>query len=273
MSIKVTSSLPNQGLDVIGKVPWQMVPVFGSRSLTVSGTAGLTPRARDPKILKITVSGPTLKLEGLAEGLTHVDWVSSATAIVKAGFTLEVSVKKKKIVRTAFHYVDDGRKQITARKQINIQTLINVANNILTPQTNVSIDSKSAKVLKIKQNLGGVVRFSSHLKGVAKKEHEWDNLRAFRDITADFNVFFVVAYEQDATPLKDNANAGTIASHKMCVMEDNPVVASSGRTLAHETVHLLSTTPHTSKGMMGPAGAGTKLDRKQANAINPSGAK
>ena len=49
-----------------------------------------------------------------------------------------------------------------------------------------------------------MVRFSSHLEGppdnVAPAQHEWDDLLALADTTADFNVFFVKEYEQDNTP-------------------------------------------------------------------------
>lgn len=273
VAISFTAKTANQGFDKTSSPPWQMVPVGGSRKLTFAGSGKLTPYVRDPKKLSIAVSESTITLKGLAEGRTFVDWLSTPTATVEKGFTLEVSVKKKRQIRTAFHYVDDGRKQQTARRPKNVINLIAMANAILTTQANIEIVKKSAKILPIKTNLGAVVRFSSHLKGVPKKQHEWDDLKAKVDKTADFNVFFVVAYEHDKTPFKDNANAGTIASHKMCVLEDHPLVSASARTLAHETVHLLTALSHTRHGLMGPAGAGRLLTKAQINTINPSGVK
>lgn len=65
MPLKVTSVIRNQGLDTNGAVPWQMVPLNGSKNVKISGTSGLTPKVRDPKKLKITLTGSTLKLDGV----------------------------------------------------------------------------------------------------------------------------------------------------------------------------------------------------------------
>lgn len=119
-----------------------------------------------------------------------------------------------------------------------------------------------------------MVRFSSHLKSVAKKEHEWDDLKKHRDLTADFTVFFVVEYEQDKTPSINNTGAGTIAAHKMCILEDNPVLARSAIKLAHETVHVLGKKGHIKKkGLMDTTGSSPNIGKQTANLINPSGVK
>ncbi len=283
MAITFAPRLAIHGFDRTATPKWQMVPVEGQRILTLSGYGRLVPRVRDATILQAvqSISGRTTVLTltgGKNPGKTYVEWVSAADmqGPVDTGFTLEVSVKAVKEISTAFYYVDDGKKQVTKRKIADLDAMVAAANAILTPQANVKIKRKSAAALPMAQNLGDVVRFSSHLTGapdnVPIAQHEWDDLLAKRDATADFNVFFVKAYEQDETPYSDNAEAGTIAADKMCIFEDN-LDYSAGEVLAHETVHFLGIGDHsTSRGhLMIGSGSGRYIDRSHANSINPSG--
>jgi hypothetical protein len=287
MAIAFAPRLAFSGFDRTATPKWQMVPVNGTRVLTISGVGSLVPRVRvvsgDASALKAvqtTARGTTtLTLTGgTAPGRAFVEWVPSLTDAgpVDIGFTLEVSVKEEKKISTAFHYVDDGRKQKTKRKIADLNAVIVAANAILTPQANVKIDRKSAAALPIAQNLGDVVRFSSHLTGppdnVPIAQHEWDDIVAHKDAAADFNVFFVKVYEQDNTPYHDDAEAGTIAAEKCCIFEDD-LDYSAGETLAHETGHLLGHAGHSNtRGhlMYGP-GSGRFIPRDLANLINPSG--
>ena len=80
------------------------------------------------------------------------------------------------------------------------------------------------------------------------------------------------AYEGDATPAINNAQAATLASEKNCIFEDAPA-ARSHVMLAHETVHLLGVGGHSGglQHLMSTAGTGSAINKAQANSINPSG--
>jgi hypothetical protein len=284
MAVTFSPRLAFHGFDRSVSPNWQMVPVGSTRVLTLAGVRGLVPRVRDTSLLEAvqTTRGgtTTLTLTGKAAGRTWVEWVPSLTSVgaVQTGFTLEVSVKDEKKVRTAFHYVDDGRRQVTRRRIAHLNALTAEANAILTPQANVTIERKSAAALAIAQDLGRVVRFASHLTGpphsVPIAQHEWDDMVALADATADFNVFFVREYEDDTTPLNDLADAGTLASDKTCVFEDR-LDHAAGRVLAHETMHLLGFSGHSASRRhliaTGEHGLGRIINRDQANTINPSG--
>lgn len=154
MPLKFLSKTKNQGLHVQGNLAWQMVPVGKTRKIIVKGTTGLTLQVRNSSIIKVTESKYSksiiLTINGLKQGRTYIDWVSPKTK-AKIGYSLEVSVKKQKNIRTVFHYVDDGRLQKTKRKPINAAALIKAANKFLTPQANVKLKLKQTKILKIKK--------------------------------------------------------------------------------------------------------------------------
>jgi hypothetical protein len=289
MTVRYSPALAHHGFDRSAAPDWQMVPVGGTRILNVSGVRGLVPRVRNPDpanpalTMAVSGAGSTVRLTltgGPVAGLASVEWVPSGGLIgaVATDHTLEVSVKAEKRVQIAFHYVDDGRRQQTRRKIDDLDAMITRANRILTPQANVTLVRKSAAALPVAQNLGRVVRFSSHLEGpphnVDPAQHEWDDLFALRDTTADFNVFFVREYEDDITPLRDDTDAGTLASDKMCVFEDR-ITDPAGATLAHEMVHGLGVPDHdisvTHLMADGEHGIGRFITKDQANTINPSG--
>lgn len=263
---------------------WQMVPVDGVRRLKLTGAGALLPRVRDTSIVTAaqvkSAAGVELTLTGVKAGLTSIEWVPSLDIAgpVATGFTLAVSVKAKRDISTAFFYVDDGRVQKTRRRPADIDALIIRVNAILTPQANVAVVKRSAAALVVAQNLGRVVRFAAHLTGppnnMAAAEDEWDDLLALRDAAADFNVFFVREYEQEALSVVDGADAGTIASDKMCVFEDNQG-NDTAAALAHETVHALGVSAHEASNIFlmatGARGVGRLLTRTQSDLINTSG--
>jgi len=178
---------------------------------------------------------------------------------------LDVDVKRPKPVRTAFHYVDDNRQQRTARRIADLNAMITVINGVLSQQANVQVVRHNARALPIAANLRRVVRFSSHLSGIRARQHEWDDVTAHADATADFNVFFVVEYEQDRTPHVDNVDAATLGGS--CIMEDN-MAQPAGETLAHELGHHLGLADKTlpAGDLMTPAGR--KLRKAEINTMN-----
>jgi hypothetical protein len=284
MAIAFAPRLAFHGFAQFVTPKWQMVPVGDVRRLKLSGVGTMVPRVRDPSIVTAvqvkSAAGIELTLTGVKAGLTSVEWVANAefAGPVAPGFQLDVSVKTKKDISTAFFYVDDGHVQKTRRRPADIDALIVRVNAILTPQANVAVIKRSAAALAVAQNLGRVVRFASHLTGppdnMAAAEHEWDDLLALRDAAADFNVFFVKEYEQDGLTVADGADAGTIASDKMCIFEDNQG-NDTAAALAHETVHALGVSPHEASNIFlmatGARGVGRLLTRTQSDIINTSG--
>ena len=284
MSMVFVPRITVSGFDNYTSPKWQMVPEGGERVLTISGYGTRVLRFDSTIVNAVqTVTGKTttLTLTGKKPGRTSLEWVPSADFVgaAETGFTLEVSVKKMAEVHTAFHYVNDGRQQVTNRRIADLDGMIAVANSLLTTQANVKIFRKSAAVLPIAQDLGRVVRFvGADLTGaphnVPAAQDEWDDLLAKVDATADFNVFFVKSYEQDETPGIDDTRAGTIASDKMCIFEDNLNVAPS-EVLAHETVHLLGIGDHSTDNWhliaSGATRKGRWINKAQANIINKSG--
>jgi len=113
-------------------------------------------------------------------------------------------------------------------------------NEIWGPQANVYFEKKTVDSPTVPIDMGDVVRFSSHLTGVPASEHEWDDVIAMGDSSADVNVFFVWEYEQDDTPLVDSADAAQLSGN--ILFEDN-AGTEIGETFAHEMGHFLGVTP------------------------------
>jgi len=272
------------GFDASASPPWQMVPVGGLRFLMVSGTLGLVPRVHIPSnstaSLTVTESFAAtyslLKLTGVRAGKAFVDWAPPGTSLsdpfVSEGL-LEISVKAQKVVGTAFHYVEAGRRQTTARRISDLEDMIRGANNLLTPQANVRLESKSAKILSLRQRLGKVVHDAGDPEKPWKRD-EWEIVTRNADPTADFNVFFVREFEDDDTPRVDRTDAAVRWWERNCILEDDTGHDAS-EVLAHETMHLLRL-GHSSKAAHlsapGYLRTGTTITRDQANIINRSGA-
>jgi hypothetical protein len=149
---------------------------------------------------------------------------------------VEVSCKRARVVRIAFNFVRDNAGHQTSRNPGQVDQWLHEMNEIYTPQANIICRKNNARWVNISKNLGAVVRYSSHLPGVSAAQHEWDDVAAKRDGTADFNYFFVWEYEQDASPGTDNTDAGALEGN--CIFED----AAGGEvseTLAHELGHYL----------------------------------
>ncbi len=172
--------------------------------------------------------------------------------------------------------MSDNASHATTRSQSGLNGLITGVNALLTPQANVAMSRKSARSVTVQQDLGTVVRWAGASlqrapHNVPASEHEWDDVTAFADSAADFNVFFVWEYEQDTTPNTDNVAAGTIAAEKNCLMEDHSGHGDI-RTLAHETIHRLGIGPHSGTASHLISGSlGRTITKDQANTINPSG--
>ena len=281
MPIVFAPRIPMFGFDAAPSPKWQMVPRGWSRMLNVQGAGALIPELIPNDIARITYhrvgAGHHLTIKGIKVGKGVIRFVPSVgfAGPVPNSDILEISVKDEVKINTAFHYVKDNAGHATTRGMGDLNTLIAGVNRLLDNQANVRMYKKSARIITVPQNLGTTVRFSSHLPGVAAAEHEWDDVTNFADAAADFNVFFVWKYEQDATPAIDNTRAGTLAGEKNCLMQDVITGSTHAETLAHETIHLRGISPHSATAThlisSGAVRTGQNISRDQANSINPSG--
>ncbi len=149
---------------------------------------------------------------------------------------VEVSCKRARIVRITFNFVRDSAGHKTSRNPGQVDQWLHDMNEIYTPQANIICRKNNARWVNVAKNLGSVVRYSAHLPGVPASQHEWDDVAAKRDGTADFNYFLVWEYEQDATPSHDDTDAGAMNGN--CIFEDD-AGAEVSETLAHELGHFL----------------------------------
>ena len=124
----------------------------------------------------------------------------------------------------------------------------------------------------VDRDLGAVVRYSSHLKGVLASEHEWGHVVAKRDTSADFNFFFVWEYEQDNSPATDNTDAGALGG--TCIFED-AAGTEVAETMSHELGHYLGVGDYYTAAtrnwlMYGYTDArGQHIPKDHANKMNP----
>jgi len=263
---------PKDGFDGTIIPPWQMVPINGNKTVILKNAANLDVVSRNPAIATVEDvpkcfihGGRELIIRGKMKGVTFIDVKNGAQILA----SLEVAVKNKKPLRVTFNFVEDKAGHKTTRSIGDVDTWVRNANDILLKQANVEVIKQNARNVKIDQDLGTVVRYSKHLRGVDPKEHEWDVVVAKRDNAADFNVFFVWEYEQDETPnIDDSAEAGTAGGN--CIFEDN-IGYQTHETLAHEIGHHLGV-DHPAPGLdllMSPHRTDHRISKAHANIMNP----
>jgi hypothetical protein len=264
---------PNDGFD--GKVnpPWQMVPASGFKLVKVVNAAGLTISCDKPAIASVVqISPDTIRVGGLAPGTAIIRAKDASGKVVG---TLDVAVKRKKTIVTSYFFVEDAakrKKHATTRTLGDEVNLTKLINEIFLPQANIEFTVKSAQKLPIDKDLGNVVRWALNIPGVPVSEDEWNLLKSKRDPGADFNVFFVWEYEQDASPNSDDTEAGTIKKDKMTIMEDKLTDITSEEVLAHEAGHFLGVGPHSDDDddlMVGAGKSRLKLPKAHVNTMNP----
>lgn len=231
---------PLSGYDALHVPPWQMVPVGGTKRIRLLGGTGLTVTSIPKGRVTVTeLAGPfaggarEFEVKGLMKGYAFLE-AKDAKGTRQAG--LQIGLKQKKTVKIGFNFVADNTGRQTVRKDGSVDSWVKVMNAIYLPQVNVELVKHSVRHVKVKANLGDVIRFSKHLPKVRARQHEWDKVVATGDGTADFNIFFVWEYEQDATPYTDDTQAGTL--NGSCIFQDKGM-KDIPENMAHETGHFL----------------------------------
>jgi peptidoglycan hydrolase-like protein with peptidoglycan-binding domain len=256
--------------------PWQMVPLGGSKIVRVLNAGPVTSvTSNNTNIARVLFLGSAVQIFGIAHGTTLIKLRDASGRVLAR---LDVSVKRKKTVRTSFFFVADSAGNATVRTTAEVDPAITGMNAIWLPQANVEFVKKSVtNPLTFTQDFGTEVRFTAHLpstgpNAVPISEHEWDIVVARRDLAADFNVFFVTDYEDDVNP-GDNADAGTIARQKSCLCDDDLTGHGLDLVLAHEAGHNMGLDHDTVSpaNLMGlaPTDTDRRVTRAQIDRVNP----
>jgi hypothetical protein len=264
-----------------------MIPMNGSRFVVLRDGVGLTVTSAQPSIATVVEiarkdlpggdfneafhsTDRFFKLDAAGWGITKIQ---AKPVFGPPTVELEVDTKNLKTVRVMFNFVKDSAGHKTGRVPASAaQWVIDLNRFIFKVQANVEIVSHApARWVTVPQNLGQVVRFSSHLPTVAAAQHEWDVVVAQGNPAADLNVFMVWEYEQDATPYTDDTGGGTLGGNTL--LEDH-LQGYLHRNLGHELGHALGLPDHyvaTHKHdlMYGYENGGTNLPKAHANVINP----
>lgn len=241
---------------------WMVVPENGRRHARVLPTPVAAQPAyvsNSPAVATVEPTADGVAVTGVADGHTTVDAREGAVTLA----TINVEVKRRLDHSVDFHFMSDSAvpPNATTRAAASADALAATINRVWERQANVRFLRGTVDSPVIPGDLGGQVLWTATL------PNEWDTVVAFRT-GADYNVFLVWEYEQDATPLVDDANAGTLDN--CTLLEDNE--CGDALTVAHEAGHFLNMAmPHTAAGIMsGCGGADRRRVRKAiADLVNP----
>lgn len=241
---------------------WLVVPENGRRHARVLPTPVAAQPAyvsNSPAVATVEPTADGVAVTGVADGHTTVEAREGAVTLA----TINVEVKRRLDHSVDFHFMSDSAvpPHATTRAAASADAQASTINRVWERQANVRFLRGTVDSPVIPGDLGGQVLWTATL------PNEWDTVVAFRT-GADYNVFLVWEYEQDATPLVDDANAGTLDN--CTLLEDNE--CGDALTVAHEAGHFLNMAmPHTAAGIMaGCGGADRRRVRKAiADLVNP----
>jgi peptidoglycan hydrolase-like protein with peptidoglycan-binding domain len=251
------------GYDASTAPDWLVVPTGGRRRAQVTLTpANAVPAYTSvaPGVATVAPTPEGVVVTGVADGNTEIRVQEGATVLDR----LRIEVKDRRDRTVDYHFMSDtvpapGPNHSTTRAPGDEVDMTSGLNQMWERQANVRFRTGVVDSPQVATNLGGQVLWT------ATPANEWPTIVAF-GTGGDYNVFLVWEYEQDATPLVDNTNAGTTAPNTL--LEDNE--CADGLTLAHEAGHFLGAT-HAMGGVMNgcPGANRQRVTKQMADAVNP----
>lgn len=246
------------GYDNSAAPHWLVVPVGGARvAETAIAPAGAAPTfvSLDTSIATVVATAGGISVTGIAAGTTQIEAREGANVLA----TLRISVKNRRDITAAFHYVCDSAVPVphcTTGTTADTPGLLVAINNVWELQANVRFSNAGSTNVTAPGDLGAAVDWTSPGGG------EWNTVTAL-GLGANYNVFRVWRYVQDGVWPNDAANLGVNT-----LVGDHP--CADGLGLAHETGHFLGR-DHPEGFIMTPCGG--RVDRRvpkaMADLVNP----
>lgn len=275
--------------------PWLMLPQDETRTLMLNidpgapvklypvnshGFAARRNLVTAPMVLRAILRGHQLELSGTAP------WDGFALDVFQPSRQLRVwvSVKARRTVPLVVHYVEHGPGMAVRTTREELRRMVDRANQILFPQSNVRLTIAMESVLtheRIGKHLGGTVLTNPGEKGdewVPLSQHKRTIPTGASDLPS-LNLFLVRKTEQQLNSGLTDVLAST--ADGMCVFEDHYFngeffTDQASVTLAHEVGHHLGLHHHGShvfqhpNHLMNPENkGGTTLTREEIDSINP----
>ena len=229
------------GFDDSVKPHWQMVPLSGEKKVYLANAEGMTVSAIDSKIIQISEIAENsnalshkkrlFSIRGNSYGTTFLEVRKNNLPMTK----LEVAVKKPKIVSLAFNFVSDKKDRTTRRNLSDVGEWMKQLNKLYTSQANISFIQRSAKNVKIDNDLGPDID-SIDAKG---SDWEWNAIVSNRDKTADVNLFYVWKFVTSPEGKTHDLKGQTSGTD--CIVSDEPLRPDDTDliVIAHEIAHAL----------------------------------
>lgn len=264
---------PLQGFCSRSNPDWQMVPLRGKRRVFLYGGENLNVVSEHSSIASVhevpryqpvpfnTVLAPR---EFIIEGHLKADTTILAMQGRRVAARLQVSVKQNLSKKVAYHYVKDRARHATVRRVADLATTLKVAQTLFFDQANITIHKHSARELFVNADLGDPITDDN-----SNGQSQYQKLVRKRDISADFNVFFVWNYEGDSSG-EEVAEAST--RYNMIVLEDDLTGLPFWHVLTHELGHLfgLEHSKNDDDVMTeGSSGTLNVVPRRHINIMNP----
>jgi peptidoglycan hydrolase-like protein with peptidoglycan-binding domain len=243
---------------------WLVVPVDGRRQAeTHVNPAGARPTfvSLDPTIASVETMPNGMVVTGEADGHTTIEASEGGIVLDQ----LQIEVKSRRDITVDYHFMSDTPAppllpHTTTRAVGDAPEMTARLNRIWERQANVRFRTGVVDPPQVGVDLGGQVLWA------AGPANEWNTVTAFAT-GGNWNVFLVWEYEQDVTPLVDNANAGTLGSNTL--LEDNE--CPDALTIAHEAGHFLGRAGHAASGIMTgcPGVDRRQVPKADADTVNP----
>ena len=253
------------GYDAVPNPDALVVPVNGRRQVNaLVQPANANPTyvvSNNPGNASVDTIPDGIVVTGLSDGPATIEAREGATVLD----TLDVEVKTRRDIPVDYHFMRDTAappqpQHRTVRSTADAPTLTSTLNQVWERQANVRFRTGTVDTPTIGANLGGQVLWA------AGPANEWNTITAFAT-PGNWNVFLVWEYEQDATPLVDNTNAGTLGSNTL--LEDNE--CGDALTIAHEAGHFMGIPTHAPSGIMSgcPGNNRRRVFKADADRVNP----